>query len=202
MNGQCKYTNFYNMPIKHSSSIKKAIERVKRAQKAIPVKVSQLAVAHFKRSFVQGGFEDESIDKWKERKPGAKRNKGRAILVDTGALKKGIVKQVSGANVKVHVIGPGAAYADVHNFGFRGVQYVKPHKRQAIMKRKVQGSFQGTAKKRRAKTIEIMGRRHNVKGFSRKVNLPKRQFIGKSAKLNRAIGQMIKDQLKQALNGN
>lgn len=100
-----------------------------------PVKVTQLAMAHFKRSFVQDGFEDKTIEKWDARKPGAKRNKGRAILVDTGALNKGIIKQVSGAKVKVHVIGLGANYADVHNFDFRSIQYVKPYKRQNIFRR-------------------------------------------------------------------
>lgn len=121
------------MPFKNLPNPKKAIERVQQVQKRIPVKVGQLAVQHFKQSFVQGGFEDQTIDKWKERKPTAKRNKGRAILVDRGFLKKGIVKSVNGANVKVYGAGPGADYADVHNFGFRGVQYVKPHKRQAIV---------------------------------------------------------------------
>lgn len=188
------------MPLNHSFNVKKAIERVKQAQRRVPIKVGQVAVAHFKRSFVQGGFEDETIDKWEPRKAGAKRNKGRAILVDTGALKKGIIKTVAGGSVKVFVVGPGADYADAHNFGFKGIEYVKPHKRQSIIRTKVNGSFQGTAKKQKGKTIELMGKRHNVKGFSRRVNLPKRQFIGSSVALNNKIRKMIAEELKNALN--
>jgi hypothetical protein len=41
------------------------------------------------------------LDKWKERNKGAKRNKGRAILVDNGFLKKGNVRAKNGFKIKV-----------------------------------------------------------------------------------------------------
>jgi hypothetical protein len=89
------------MPFKNLPNPKKAIEHVRQTQKRIHIKVRQLAVEHFKRSFVQVGFEDQTIDKWKERNKAAKRNKGRAILVNKGFLKKGIVKAKNGFKIKV-----------------------------------------------------------------------------------------------------
>ncbi|MEB0248647.1 hypothetical protein QN344_00810, partial [Mucilaginibacter sp. 5B2] len=48
-----------------------------------------MALTHFKESFTNQGFTDETLQKWPARKGGAKNN-GRAILINRGILKRGL----------------------------------------------------------------------------------------------------------------
>ena len=71
----------------------------------------------FVNSFRVQGFEDKSVDKWKPRKKQTKRNIGRAILVQSGDLRRSIIRQpVNKANLSVK-ISTDLVYAKVHNEG-------------------------------------------------------------------------------------
>ena len=71
----------------------------------------------FVNSFRVQGFEDKSVDKWKPRKKQTKRNIGRAILVDSGDLRKSIIREpVNKANLSVK-ISTDLDYAKIHNEG-------------------------------------------------------------------------------------
>ena len=67
--------------------------KVKNLRRDIPQGTSTLAVGWFRESFRRQGFTDTGFRRWKKRKPSAKRNKGRAILTDTGRLKRSIRKE-------------------------------------------------------------------------------------------------------------
>jgi hypothetical protein len=59
----------------------------------LPIVLANLAVNHFKEGFKKGGGQtDASSGGWKARAANSKRNLGRAILVDTGALRRDIRK--------------------------------------------------------------------------------------------------------------
>lgn len=71
----------------------------------------------FVNSFRVQGFEDKSVEKWKPRKTQTKRNIGRAILVQSGDLRRSIIRQpVNKANLSVK-ISTDLVYAKVHNEG-------------------------------------------------------------------------------------
>ena len=78
---------------------------------------------------------------------------------------------------------------------------MRPHKRERQRVRDVgtgyegvnlNGRYRGQLKKRSTK-IKILGdvTRYNVGGYSYRQNIPKRQFIGDSKKLNTAITNLL-----------
>jgi phage gpG-like protein len=78
----------------------------------------------FVNSFRLQGFEDRTVEKWKPRKKEGKR-KGRAILVDSGDLRRSIIRQpVNKAQLSVK-ISTDLVYAKIHNEGLMGKAYGK-----------------------------------------------------------------------------
>lgn len=151
---------------------------------------------HFVKSFRNQGFEDDSIQKWKPRKGEImgsgiakvtkKSKSSRAILVKSGDLRRSV--RVISKSYRSIVIGSDLPYAQRHNDGEKiGYSYVRPHDRKHFFSTTVKGGFQGTYVKRRSKKIEIIGSIDKVRGHSRKLRMPKRQFIGHSNKLIRQL---------------
>ena len=87
-------------------------------KRTLPRVIGNMAVNHFRQSFKSGGFTDGNFQAWPKRKPGSKRNAGRAILVDSGALKNSILMKDATFD-KIRISSEGLAYADVHNRGLR-----------------------------------------------------------------------------------
>lgn len=150
-----------------------------RLQENFLLYAGNTAVNFFQDSFRRKGFVNKGNTAWKDRKPpkGKKKAKGSLLMV-TGRLKNSIrITEMGKDEVR---IGTDVPYAEVHNEGSRKLVSIKPHKRQNIIRAKVRGGYAGTAKKSKAKTIELLGKRGNVKGYQYKQNIPKRQFIGES----------------------
>lgn len=181
------------MPLKHTGKTpKQMLQGLRQAFNVIPVVVGNDAVNFFQESFRNQGFDGKA---WKQRKPGSKRNQGRAILTDRGHLKRGIKKKVGpGLYVRTFVSGPAVAYADVHNFGFIGGVTVTAHHRRKYGKTKVYD-----IKTKRGRSIKALKSRGQVQSFTRRMKMPKRQFMGKSAQLNKRIDAIIITQLTKAL---
>ena len=81
------------------------------------------AEEHFKRSFRNQGFEDNSIEKWAPRKRLSRADKkakgrSRAILVQSGALRNGIVR--SRINAYRYKVTSDLPYSAIHNYGLPG----------------------------------------------------------------------------------
>ncbi|KAA2245506.1 hypothetical protein F0L74_05985 [Chitinophaga agrisoli] len=141
---------------------------------------------------------------WKDRKDPtkwgpAKRNKGRAILVLSGRLRRSI-RITSIANLQVH-IGSDAPYAKAHNEGFKGIvtQHVSPYTRKVNRT----GIIKRTALKTRSKIKwgKVTVRETTVKGHTRKIkqNIPRRQFMGRSQQLDEKIKRLLIAELMKGI---
>ena len=98
-------------------SINRKIRNLKDAKTKIPVLVSNNSKNFFLQSFRNQGFNDNSLEKWQKRDNRSRRNSGRAILVDTGALRRSI--KVSQSSFNKIVITSNLPYASVHNYGLK-----------------------------------------------------------------------------------
>ncbi|PHN00579.1 phage virion morphogenesis protein [Flavilitoribacter nigricans] len=159
------------MPTEHQFA--KIVENYKVFKKSLAVNIGEEAVSFAKDNFRRQGFKDAILIKWRRRKAGTPRNQGRAILVDTGRLKRSIrITRISRAGNRVY-IGSNVQYAQIHNEGGR-----------------VSGRANVRSHYRRNRT----GGRSRVRAHTRQVNfrMPKRQFIGPSRELNKRIRRLIR----------
>lgn len=200
------------MRFNEARKIAEHLAKFKKEIEAMRTIMGVEAVNHYKKSFVNQGFTDKTFDKWKKRsKRENRRGKtpdggvasvraGRAILVKTGTLKRSINYIRSGRYAVV--INTGALpYAKVHNDGFRGTQYVKGHhssNKSINVSVRGSGSFvNGVFQKGRAKRVRLAGNRYQIQAHSKRVVMPKRQFIGYSQTLNNKILSKIDNKIKR-----
>lgn len=127
------------------------------------------AVNFAKSNFRAQGFQDTpgAPTPWRPRSRRAPRNRGRAILTDTGALRRSIrITRIDSGSGRIF-IGSSLPYAQVHNEGGR-----------------IQGTFSVRAHQRRGRP---------VRSHQRTVSfyMPRRRFIGPSTELNRRIKRHI-----------
>jgi len=87
------------MPIRRTSGnfeFDENLEAFKKFKVVAPKKVANQSLNHFLDGFKKGGFQtDASQGGWRKRKKGTKRDSGRAILVDTGALRRDLKKLIT-----------------------------------------------------------------------------------------------------------
>jgi len=170
------------------------IDRKARALKAyamtqFPSKAGNIALRFVNGNFRAQGFQGTSFKKWKSKK------KGGTILVKSGKLRAGTYYTTQPGQFTIKNDLP---YAKVHNEGFKGQMSVKGHSRNKYSKTKVgTGKFTKTGKER-TRTMTMKTGQSGVKGHSRTVNMPQRQFIpttkSPSPVLNKAIlREVVKD---------
>lgn len=153
-------------------------------------KVAILAVNFSKERFVQKNWLSNRREPWQARKRPAR----GSILVKSGRLKRSIRKLAQG-NYYVY-IGTDVPYAPVHNDGgnINKTVTVRAHtrKKEARRTRNPQGRYE----RRGAAT------NHQVKSHRRRMNvtMPKRQFLGDSAILNRRIERFLSAELNTEIN--
>lgn len=169
----------------------KTIEQIQAAVKAtmqqLPTIAGVEAVNHFKAGFRNEGFTNRTLEKWVPRK---KQDAGRGILTKTGRLRRSIkILRKTATSVMVGVNLSEVPYAKVHNDGFKGTVDIKGHTRR-------NNRYDVYDTRRRRKTasgISITG------SYKRKMNIPKRQYVGESIALNNKITDKTALALKQAL---
>jgi len=149
-----------------------------RTRNRLPRAVASTARQFFKESFRNQGFDPGGgVQRWQPRSPKAVRNKGRAILVDSGRLRNSV--RIIRADRRRIAVGSTLPYAKAHNFGFRASRRVRirSHLRQ---------TRRGT---------------HRVKAHNRnaRFNIPRRPFVGRSSKLNREIARTVIRQMEKML---
>lgn len=171
--------------------IGKTFAQVKRDIQQVAKEIVTIAgvegVKHFKKSFTDQGFTDAGLQKW----PGRKRNTdpGRAILVKTGRLRRGVrVLSKTDKTVKVGVDLNEVPYAQYHNDG--GNFAVKAHRRRNSR----YDVFNASTRRKSASGLNI------VAGHTRKV--PKRQFVGDSKQLTDKIEKQVARRMKTLLTNN
>jgi len=171
--------------------------------KALPKEVGAEAVTFFKNRFQAQAWTDTSAQRWTPRKSkqwGKKDKTNRALLIDTGRLRNSV--RITSANQNSVTIGtPNVKYAAIHNEGYKGAiqQIVREHKRRK--------TIHGVTKQRTSKKGAIQriygrvdtGQTIDVKQHNRTINvdIPKRQFMGKSALLDRKIKALIDQKIKK-----
>lgn len=160
-------------------------KKVEAVLKRLPRLAASEAQNFFLDSFKRQAWIGDTTENWPKRKPGTKRNNGRALLVDTSRLKRSIrIKQADWNRI---VIGSDVPYAAVHNNGFRGTQQVGESSRTASRRVLTRYNKNGTASRARGATTRIRGAGHQVRAHTRKQNIPRRRFMGNSPYLNRLI---------------
>lgn len=148
--------------------------KLQKAVGKLPLVLGNEAVNWTKGNFSRQGFPGKSFERWPPRKAGTKRNSGRALLVDSGRLKRS-VRLISTAPLQAK-FGTDVPYASAHNNGFKGTVNVSAYKRAKIGTIKASTGKSGQ-KFRTKKTITGVG---NVSAHQRNMNLPRRRFIGYS----------------------
>lgn len=155
------------------------------------------AVNFFLDSFQRQGWLGNSVEPWRQRRGNSKRNKGRAVLVQSGRLRRSI--RITGISGGVVTIGTDVPYAKAHNEGFKGVVNVKEHTRNRFGKEKIgSGKFTKNGKER-MKTVQRITGSGAVKAHTRKVNLPRRQFMGESPYLTKILQRRLTAELMKGL---
>ena len=175
------------MSIKHSGkSIQHQLRDFRAITKDLPGYIGTEAVRFFKGSFDRQGFIDESYERWKPRKAGARRNKGRKILVDRATLKRSI--RITNKTSNSVTVGTNLPYARIHNEGGT----IKANARVKAYRRKIKQAF---GKKLKKMVIA------QVREHTRKMNLtiPQRQYIGNSLFFERRMEMQLTYRIKQAL---
>lgn len=161
----------------------KKMKALEKSMRTLPTKIGAVAVRFSKDRFRQRNWIDRTQENWPKRKRsnGRKRD-NRAVLVDSGRLKKSVRKTF--ASQEKIIIGTDVPYAQVHNEGFKGTVKVKAHTRRRTSGRS----------RDRSQDSE-----YEVKAHSRKVDIPKRQFIGESKVLTEQIEKTIQEHILKAL---
>lgn len=153
--------------------IKEIQRHFKEVLDSAPRELGIDAVNFFVGSFTKQGWQGATFQKWVNRKNsswGKKNNTGRALLVQSGRLRRSI--RVTSSNAQQATIGSDVPYARAHNEGFKGMvhQNVKPFTRR-------NGA--------------------HVKSFSRTINqnIPQRQFMGNSPVLTQQLRTKLEKKL-------
>ena len=179
------------------------MNRLEAAYRLLPNKAATVAVNFSKERFRQQNWLGNTTQPWKKRKKEGKRDRGRAILVKSGNLKRDVhkifVNQNSALICTSKLTG---GYAKAHNEGFRGTVTIKEHKRHVFtnIKEKYR-TWAGNELSRCGKTIDSSKPAGTVKAHKRKVNLVMRKFLGASPIMDKQIQRMMTAELMRAMKG-
>jgi phage gpG-like protein len=154
----------------------------------MPVYAGRIAKSHFQDNFRQSGFINNGLQPWQP----AKRQIGKGTQAGYGTLLSGRNHLFSSIQYIPHhaavMITNPVPYAITHNEGFHGTEYVRPFTRKS-----------------RLASLSLKGRKSakggivNVRGFSRHMNIPKRQFIGESTELTKKINDKFDEEIKKII---
>jgi hypothetical protein len=190
------------MDIKETIEFLKIVNALKLLYPKLPNFAAITAVNFFKERFVLG----RDINNITFKSRADKRDRKRAILVGKGSgiLKRDIQKlKVTADYAIVGTTRLSAPYAKAHNEGFSGIVSVKAHTR--VRYKKVKEKYttkKGNEKTRTSKQVDSDSAKIQVGTFRRKMHLPKRQFMGASAFLDRRIQKLVTEQMIKTILAN
>lgn len=167
--------------------INRKISQIKAIIQEAPRAVGSIAVTHFKGNFRRQSFDGVG---WKKRVNNKGRNPGRPIMFKSGTLRDSIrIVRSSTAEIEV---GTDVIYAKIHNEG--GTINQAPRSETFTRNRHLKGKKKGLFKK---------GVEYGKQGFTykaRKINIPKRQFIGESVQLNKEVDHWYQSKITPLTN--
>jgi len=174
--------------------MKRFEQKMREATRRLPRRLAAEMLRYTDQRFREQGWDGKP---WRQRKPGAKNNTGRALLMNRGRLRRSVrITRITDTEI---VQGSDVPYARIHNEGFNGSQNVKAHNRSLKFKAQytdlTQKTKRGKWKVRTAKGVYET----KVKNFTRRMRMPRRQFMGDSPYLSRNLGRIIEATLKEAV---
>lgn len=171
---------------------KKAKELHRVVNQVIPKRAKNLGVQFFKSRFRAQGWLDESFQPWPKRKKADKKRPGRAILMDRGKLRNSIRGEVRNNGAEI-VFGSSEKHARIHNEGGT----ITHPARQRIITHKIytRGKRKGRVLFHKNNQNATFGKKVNTGSYT--IKMPKRQFMGPSAHLNRIIKRDIENQIRK-----
>ncbi len=177
--------------MKELDQFNKILDNLTRLYPTLPAKAATLAVNFSKERFREGAWLDSTKEKWPSRANNGKGNRAnRAVLVDSGALKRSIRKgRVTPVRAIISAGGYGIKYAQIHNEGgsFSGTAKVRAHQRNTFVRTR-----QGRREQVKGHTIRAHKRGYNI-------IMPQRQYLGDSYALEKRIQLMLTAEVKRVI---
>lgn len=161
-------------------------ERFDAVRTRLPREMAAVARNYFVDSFRrQGWYEGRALKRWKPRK--GFRDRGRAILVKSGRLRRSIrIRSAVFSDIRIATDAP---YAAAHNFGFKGVVHVRQHTRRHYAFTREKYTTRSGKSRSRIKRVEAGS--HTVRSHTRRMNLPQRQFMGHAELLDKKLMALV-----------
>jgi len=174
-----------------NANVKHLIERI------LPVKIGILARDHFKENFRLGGFMDNNLKKWKA--PQRYNASGKYAGQKYGPLLSARAELYNSINYKTGkayvTIYSDKEYAEIHNTGGTTNPTVTPKMKKFAWAKSIEAKNNNdSANESKWKAIAL------TKKSKLEVKIPKRQFIGRSRKLDEKIEKKIMQELDKLLN--
>jgi len=183
---------------KHADEFDNLVAGYKYIKLRMIQQAAGIALAFFKASFTNQGFTDSALKLWDHRVPGTPNDKGRAIEVNRGILKRSL--RIKKASMDGAVVGPDDAipYAEIQNFGGQIPITVKMRRFFWAMYYNA-GGGKAKGKGQRAVTQNATAQFYFNLAITKEafITIPARQFIGDSATLEREIIEYITNELNR-----
>lgn len=142
----------------------------------MPLILANEAVNHSLDAFKKQAWDGQQ---WRRRY--YRKGQGPSILIKSGRGRRGM--RVISVSATGFIYGNDVPYMKAHNDGFSGTVQVSSYTRNKFSKSKVESGKFTKSGKERLKTVSSISGSVQVKAHSRKMNLPRRQFAGKSKEL-------------------
>jgi phage gpG-like protein len=172
------------MSLDHNINFNNIQQRFNRMMEDLPPKLGTVMVNFSKARFREQSWCDVTASPWAKRKANTKNNRGRAILIGSGRLRRSI-RIISTTRNKV-TIGTDVPYAEAHNDGVDKTVTVNAFARR---KSQIQKIYSIKTKKGRFAKVTVGSTM--VKSHQRHMNLPRRRFLGESHELTNQLTRFI-----------
>lgn len=183
------------MPDYNKFDISKTTNNIKRVMLTLPLIVGKDIVKFTMERFRQRNWIDNSTEIWTKRSAKSKRDNGRALLIDTGTLRRSI--RVISSDENSVTVGSSTLYGQIHNDGFNNWQSVKAHKRKKYLVFKAKATSLKTKKTRKV-TSKLHTGDIEVAAHRRFMRMPRRRFLGNSQFMKQQISRSIAAEIKKA----
>lgn len=165
----------------------KANEIKNYANNRYPSIAGNIALRFIDGNFRAQGFQGQSFERWQKGK-----KKSGSTLIDKGHLRSANYYTTQPGETTLKNSRP---YAKTHNEGFNGTVNISAHSRNRYSRKKVgTGKFTSTGRER-TQTVTTKSGSSMVKAHSRKMKIPKRQFMpthpNDSPVLNNAVIRQV-----------
>lgn len=173
------------------------IRRVETHFKAVlqyaPGMLANDALNFFLDRFSQQNWLDNYPEAW----PAKKVRDGRSLLIRSGRGRRSV--RITEVITAGFAIGTDEEYMKAHNTGFKGTVNVREFTRNRYSKHKVATGKITSKGKQRMKTVQRISGSGTVAAHTRKMNLPRRQFMGESAVLTQKLIRHLTAELMKGL---